>query len=179
MLVYVDDIVIVGSSQRAVAQLIHQLTSSFPIKDLGSLHYFLGIEVAHNSGGITLSQHKYATDLLHRAHMENCKPISTPMSVSNKLLQASGRALGENDIFKYRSMVGGLQYLTLTRPDISFAVNKVCQYLSKLIDVHWDAVKHILRYIKGTVNTGLSIRKSTSTLLSVFTDVDWAGCLDY
>ncbi|GJX93320.1 retrotransposon protein, putative, ty1-copia subclass [Tanacetum coccineum] len=77
MLVYVDDIVIVGSSQSVVDRLIHNLSSSFPIKDLGRLNYFLGIEVAHNSGGITLLQHKYASDLLHRVHMENCKSVST------------------------------------------------------------------------------------------------------
>lgn len=75
-------------------------------------------------------------------------------------------------------MVGGLQYLTLTRPDISFAVNKVCQYLSKPTDVHWEAVKRILRYIKGTIAIGLQICRSSSTLLSVFTDADWAGCAD-
>ena len=75
-------------------------------------------------------------------------------------------------------MAEALQYLTLTRPDISFAVNKVCQYLSKPTDVHWEAVKRILRYIKGTIATGLQIHRSNSTLLSVFTDADWAGCAD-
>ena len=73
MLVYVDDIVITGSSQKVIDTLVRALSRSFPIKDLGRLHYFLGIEVVHNSGGITLMQHKYATDLLHRANMENCK----------------------------------------------------------------------------------------------------------
>ncbi|KAI3509338.1 hypothetical protein L1887_24546 [Cichorium endivia] len=179
MLVYVDDIIIVGSSQQAVDKLIHALSSSFPIKDLGRLNYFLGVEVVHNSGGITLMQHKYASDLLHRANMMNCKSVSTPMSVTDKLAQDLGTPLNDEDTFKYRSMVGGLQYLTLTRPDISFPVNKVCQYLSKPTNVHWEAVKRILRYVKGTLSTGLHFRKSNSTLLSVFTDADWAGCLDY
>ncbi|XP_020251846.1 uncharacterized protein LOC109829137 [Asparagus officinalis] len=178
MLVYVDDIVVAGSSQSAVDQLLRALSSSFPIKDLGQLHYFLGIEVVYNSGGITLMQHKYASDLLHRAHMENCKSVSTPMSVTDKLARDCGTVLDDDDAFKYRSMVGGLQYLTLTRPDISFAVNKVCQYLSKPTDVHWEAVKRILRYVKGTAATGLYLRRSNSTLLSVFTDADWAGCMD-
>lgn len=146
---------------------------------MADLIIFLGIEVSHNSGGITLLQHKYGSDLLHRVHMENCKSVSTPMSVTDKLARDYGKVLSGDDAFKYRSMVGGLQYLTLTRPDISFTVNKVCQYLSKPTDVHWEAVKRILRYIKGTVNTRLHIRKSNSTLLSVFTDADWAGCLDY
>ena len=93
MLVYVDDIVIVGSSQKVVDQLIHRLFVSFPIKDLGRLKYFLGIKVAHNSGGITLLQHKYASGLLHHVHIENCKSISTPMSFSNKLARDYGKII--------------------------------------------------------------------------------------
>jgi histone deacetylase 1/2 len=71
-------------------------------------------------------------------------------------------------------VVGGLQYLTHTRPDISLVVNKVCQFLSQPTDVHWEAVKRILRYIKGTLHTGLQIRKSPSTGITIFTDADWA-----
>ncbi|XP_071678159.1 uncharacterized mitochondrial protein AtMg00810-like [Lolium perenne] len=151
---------------------------SFPIKDLGRLGYFLGIEATYNSGGMILSQHKYALDLLHRSHMENCNSISTPMSAIDKLAADIGTPLSDTDAFSYRSMVGGLQYLTLTRPDLSFAVNKVCQYLSKPTDIHWEAVKRILRYVRGTVTRGLLIRRSSSTVLSVFTDADWAGCAD-
>lgn len=111
--------------------------------------------------------------------MENYKSVSTPMSVTDKLAKDCGKVLSDDDAFKYRSMVGGLQYLTLTQSDILFAVNKVCQYLSKPTDVYLEAVKRILRYIKGTINIGLDIRKSNSTVLSVFTNADWVGCLDY
>jgi histone deacetylase 1/2 len=100
------------------------------------------------------------------------------MAVQEKLSANQGDVLGPDDTFAYRSAVGGLQYLTLTRPDISFAVNKVCQYLSKPTTVHWEAVKRILRYVKGTVSTGLRIQKNSSTLLSVFTGADWAGSAD-
>jgi histone deacetylase 1/2 len=178
VLVYVDDIIIAGSSSSVVDALLRQLSAAFPLKDLGRLNYFLGIEVTHNSGGIVLSQHKYAIDLLQRGLMENCKSVSTPMSITDKLGRDSGTPLSSEDAFKYRSMVGGLQYLTLTRPDISYSVNKVCQFLSAPTDVHWEEVKRILRYIKGTVSTGLKIRRSSSSLLSVFTDADWAGCTD-
>ncbi|GJV76185.1 putative ribonuclease H-like domain-containing protein, partial [Tanacetum coccineum] len=140
ILLYVDDIVNVGSSQTAVDRLIHALSSSFPIKDLRRLNYFLGIEVLHNSGGITLVQQKYASDLLRHTNMENCKGVSTPMLVTDKLARDSGKPLNEEDTFKYRSMVGGLQYLSLTRPDISFPINKVYQYLSKPTNVHWEAI---------------------------------------
>jgi hypothetical protein len=78
----------------------------------------------------------------------------------------------------YRSTVGALQYLTLTRPNLSFVVNKVCQFLFKPTDAHWEAVKRILRFVKGTATMGLLLKKSSSTLLSIFTDVDWAGCVD-
>nr|XP_040249224.1 uncharacterized mitochondrial protein AtMg00810-like [Aegilops tauschii subsp. strangulata] len=178
MLVYVDDIVIAGSSPRAVDGLVHALAASFPIKDLGPLEYFLGLEASYNSGGMTLTQRKFALDLLHHVSMENCKPTSTPLSTSEQLARVSGRPLSIDDSFRYRSVVGGLQYLTLTRPDISFAVNKVCQFLSQPTDAHWEAVKRILRYVKGTLHTGLKFRKAVSTSISIFTDADWAGCPD-
>ncbi|CAM8910558.1 unnamed protein product [Rhodiola kirilowii] len=178
MLVYVDDIVIAGSHYAAFDQLVKSLSETFPIKDFGKLNFFLGLEAAYNSGGLTLTQHKYALDLLHRSSMENCKPTSTPLSATEKLSKDSGSPLTGDDVLKYRSMVGGLQYLTLTRPDISFAVNKVCQYLSNPTDVHWEAVKRILRYVKGNIDTGLNFRQSSRTRLSIFTDADWAGCTD-
>jgi histone deacetylase 1/2 len=178
MLVYVDDIVIAGSTPEVVDRLVRSLSDSFPIKDLGKLDYFLGLEASYNSGGMTITQRKYALDLLHRVNMENCNSTTTPLPTSERLSSATGTLLGADDSFRYRSVVGGLQYLTLTRPDISFAVNKVCQFLSQPTDVHWEAVKRILRYVKGTLNTGLSFRKSSSTGISIFTDADWAGCVD-
>ena len=80
MLVYVDDIVIAGSSPADVDRLVHVLAQAFPIKDLGRLDYFLGIQAFSTSAGLRLTQHKYALDLLHRAHMEDCRPVPTPMS---------------------------------------------------------------------------------------------------
>jgi hypothetical protein len=178
MLVYVDYIVIAGSTSVVVDRLVQSLSESFPIKDMGKLDYFLGLEAAYTSGGMTLTQRKYALDLLHRVNMENCNPTSTPLSATEQLARDTGTLLSADDSFRYRSVVGGLQYLTLTRPDISFAVNKVCQFLSQPTDVHWEAVKRILRYIKGTLETGLQIRKSPSMGISIFTDADWAGCVD-
>jgi histone deacetylase 1/2 len=177
-LVYVDDIVIAGSTSAVVDRLVQSLSESFPIKDMGKLDYFLGLEATYTSGGMTLIQRKYALDLFHRVNMENCNPTSTPLSATEPLARDTGTLLGADDSFRYRSVVGGLQYLTLTRPDISFAVNKVCQFLSQPTDVHWESVKRILRYIKGTLQTGLHIRKSPSTGISIFTDADWAGCVD-
>jgi histone deacetylase 1/2 len=110
--------------------------------------------------------------------MSDCKPVATPMSTSEKLSVYEGDLLGPNDATHYRSIVGALQYLTLTRPDISFSVNKVCQFLHAPTTVHWATVKRILRYIKHTTKLGLKIGKTTSLLVSGFSDADWAGSLD-
>jgi hypothetical protein len=110
--------------------------------------------------------------------MSDCKPANTPMSTSEKLSVHEGGLLGPSDATQYRSMVGALQYLTLTRPDISFAVNKVCQYLHAPTTIHWSAVKRILQYIKHTMKLGLKIGKMSSLLVSGFSDADWAGCID-
>jgi hypothetical protein len=110
--------------------------------------------------------------------MVHCKPAVTPLSTSEKLSAQQGQSLSTEDAIKYRSIVGALQYLTLTWPDIAFAVNKACQYLHSLTSSHWTAVKRILRYLKHTMGIGLHIRKSLSTHVSAFSDADWAGCSD-
>jgi histone deacetylase 1/2 len=178
VLVYVDDIIVASSSQVATDALLRNLQSDFALKDLGDLHYFLGIEVKRLEDGLLLSQWRYASEILTKAGMKNCKSIDTPLSTSEKLSIGSGNKLGAEDSSRYRSMVGALQYLTLTRPDLSFAVNKVCQFLHAPTTVHWTAVKRILRYVRGTCDTGLKIRRSKSMLVSAFSDADWAGCID-
>jgi histone deacetylase 1/2 len=125
-----------------------------------------------------MSQQKYASDILMRAGMFNCKPVDTPMATFDKLSLTDGDPLGAEDSTKYRSMVGALQYLTLTRPDICFAINKVCQFLHAPTTVHWSSVKRILRYLQGTLTIGLHIRRSPSMMVSAFSDADWAGCVD-
>jgi histone deacetylase 1/2 len=178
MLVYVDDIIVASSSQDAVNALLRDLEKEFAIKDLGDLHYFLGIQVQRKKGELLLSQERYASDILKRVNMQLCKPVKTPLSTSEKLSVTSGTQLGVDDSTRYRSIVGALQYLTLTRPDLSFAVNKVCQFLHSPTTVHWEAVKRILRYVQGSVGLGIKIRKSDSMLVSAFSDADWAGCPD-
>jgi histone deacetylase 1/2 len=178
VLVYMDDIIVASSSQEAVEALLADLQQAFALKDLGELHYFLGIEVKRGKDGLLMSQERYARDVLHRSSMDKCKSMSTPMSNTEKLSIHSGIKLGPEDSTKYRSVVGALQYLTLTRPDISFAVNKVCQVLHAPTTTHWSAVKRILRYISGTVKLGLKICKSRSMMVSAFSDADWAGCVD-
>jgi histone deacetylase 1/2 len=178
VLVYVDDIIVASSTPSATSALLSDLNKEFALKDLGDLHYFLGIEVNKVSDGLILTQEKYASDVLKRVGMSDCKPVTTPMSTSEKLSVHEGDLLGPNDATQYRSIVGALQYLTLTRPDISFSVNKVCQFLHAPTTIHWAAVKRILRYIKHTTKLGLKIGKTTSLLVSGFSDADWAGSFD-
>jgi histone deacetylase 1/2 len=100
------------------------------------------------------------------------------MTVVDKLSAHEGTILSADAATRYRSVVGGLQYLTLTRPDLSFAVNKVCQFLHAPRDPHWTAVKRILRFVKLTISHGLTLRRTPDTLLSAFSDADWVGNVD-
>jgi hypothetical protein len=127
VLMYVDDIIVNISSIDVVDALIRD-HKDFSLKDLGSLRYFLGIEVTRSKSSLLLTQARYAADVLKRAHMSNCKSVSSPLTPFDKLMINDGVALGPRDPTEYRSIVGGLQYLTLTRSDLSYSVNKVCQF---------------------------------------------------
>jgi histone deacetylase 1/2 len=177
VLIYVDDIIVASSSSEG-ACLLKALKSDFALKDLGDLHYFLGIEVTKLRDDILLSQTKYSNDILRRTCMMNCKLANTPMTTTEKLSSYEGTPLSIKDSTKFRSIVGALQYLTLTRPDIAFAVNKACQFLHKPTSIHWTTVKRILRYVKHIISLGLKITRSRSNLVSGFSDADWAGCVD-
>ncbi|WVZ94141.1 hypothetical protein U9M48_040073 [Paspalum notatum var. saurae] len=173
--VYVDDIILVSSSNQAVSALLHDLRTDFALKDFGQLR----IEVSQCAdGSLFSSQSKYAHEVLDQAGLQNCKPMPIPLAISEKLSAKDGEFLDDAAATRYRNLVGGLQYLTLTRPDLSFAVNKVYQYLHQTTSMHYSAMKMILRYVSGTVGFGLKILKSSSNLVSAFSDVDWAGCCD-
>ncbi|MCH80541.1 retrovirus-related Pol polyprotein from transposon TNT 1-94, partial [Trifolium medium] len=175
LLVYVDDIIITGSSNGLIQQLIHKLNSEFSLKDLGKLDYFLGIEVHHDkSGSLLLSQTKYIRDLLTKANMENANGMASPMASSIKLSKFGSNHVSDPTFF--RSIVGGLHYATITRPEISYSVNKVCQFLSFPLEEHWKAVKRIRRYLKGTIHHGLLIKPAPTgapMALVGFCDADW------
>jgi hypothetical protein len=178
VLIYVDDIIVSSSSSVVVDWLLDQLQSDFALKDLGSLNYFWGIEFTKHSEGLVLTQDRYTDDIMRHVGMTNCKPMCTPLVVVEKLSARDGDPLSPDDATAYRSVVGALQYLTLTWPDISFSVNKVCQFLHAPTSVHWSVVKQIFRYLHGTRGLGVLFHKSSSLLLSVFSDVDWAGNFD-
>ena len=140
--------------------------------------FFLGLEVSRSSAGLTLTQKKYSLDLLRRAGMLKCKHVNTPMSATDRLSALDGDSLSSDDATEYRSLVGGLQYLTITRPDISYAVNRVCQFLHAPRTSHWSAVKRILRYVSLTASYGLLLQSTPAYELSAFSDAHWAGSPD-
>lgn len=123
LLVYADDILITGNSPSLIAQLTADLNAQFALKVLGSLHYFLGIEAYHDNSGLYLSQSKYITDLLAKTHVLDAKLWSTLAAHGLTLSKAEGEPLKDSSV--YRNTIGALQYLTITRPDISYIVRKL------------------------------------------------------
>nr|XP_020196891.1 uncharacterized mitochondrial protein AtMg00810-like [Aegilops tauschii subsp. strangulata] len=176
LLLYVDDIILTASSPTLLQQITARLGTEFALKDLGALHYFLGIEVVRRATGFFLHQQKYAYELLERAGMLNCKPASTPVDTKAKVSAVEGSPASDAPF--YRSIVGALQYLTLTRPDIQYAGQQVCLHMHAPRDTHWALVKRILRYIRGTTAMGLTLTASPDTSLVAYSDADWAGCPD-
>ncbi|CAH9131347.1 unnamed protein product [Cuscuta epithymum] len=176
LLLYVDDIVLTASSPTLLRTLISQLGAEFSIKDLGHLTFFLGIAVTRRPGCLTLSQQKYATEIIHRAGMASCKPSCTPVDTSSKLSSDDGPPVTDPTL--YRSLAGALQYLTFTRPDISYAVQQVCLHMHDPRVPHFDALKRILRYVKGTLDYALHLRPTTTADLVAYSDADWGGCPD-
>ena len=176
LLVYVDDILVTGTSTILVQGVIDTLARRFSIKDIGNLSYFLGIEAIRTADGMHLMQQKYVTDFLTKTNMLHSKPVSTPMASSPKLTLRSGSPL--SDPRKYRQIVGGLQYLSLTRPENSCAVNKLSQFMHQPSTDHWLAVQRLLRYLSGTLCHGIYLRKQTQSPLHGFSDADWTGDSD-
>ncbi|XP_019168356.1 PREDICTED: uncharacterized protein LOC109164057 [Ipomoea nil] len=114
------------------------------------------------------------TELLRRAGMESCKQLSTPMSLVTSITATESPVL--DDPMPYRRLVGSLMYLLITRPDLSFVVKRLCQFIHKPTKDHWAALKRVLRYIHGTQNLGLRLTTTSSPVVHVFSDFDWAGC---
>ncbi|KAJ0844195.1 putative RNA-directed DNA polymerase [Helianthus annuus] len=175
-LVYVDDIVLTGNHNSFLQHIIRALSDKFSIKDLGMLHHFLGIEVISTKDGLFLSQHAHVQNLLTKFKMDGAKPVATPLSSTDSLSLFDGSAT--IDPTPYRQLVGSLQYLGFTRPDVSYAVNKLSQYMHAPTQLHWQALKRVLRYLKGTIHHGLFLNRGSKIELTAFTDSDWGGIAD-
>ncbi|CAL1357650.1 unnamed protein product [Linum trigynum] len=176
LLLYVDDMIITGSDVEGISHLKEGLQKAYKIKDLGDLSYFLGLEVSRTKEGILLSQRKYIVDLLSEHNMEDCKPVNTPMEYNLRLSRESGEKVRDGP--QYRSIVGSLIYLSATRPDISYAVQLVSQFMGDPRAGHLAAVYRILRYLQGTKEVGIYFPSTGSTTLRAYSDSDYAGCVD-
>jgi len=144
LLLYVDDILPIGSHSSLLTSVIDALTQEFYMKDLGPLTYFLGLQVSSSSSGLFVSQTNYIKELLDRVDLQNLKPCATPCLPYHHLLKDDGKPYSHPQ--QYRSIVGALQYLTFTRPDIAFSVNQACQFMHNPIEYYVVAVKRILRF---------------------------------
>ena len=171
LLLYVDDIVLTSNTPAYHDHLITQLSIVFDLKDLGSLHYFLGLQVTRDSSSLYLNQAKYANDLLKKHNLLDSKPAKSPSCPNTRLSQHEGDPL--LDPHGYRSLVGALHYLTFTRPDISFSVHQVCQYMSAPTTIHLAAAKRILRYLRGPLHHAIAFTPGPLQL-SAYTNADWA-----
>jgi hypothetical protein len=174
--VYVDNLVITGNNSIFVASIIKQLGDMFSLKDMGSLHFFLGIEVIPTQTGLFLSQHKYVRELLAKTSMSGAKDVSTPLSTTQSLQLIDVTATVDSS--EFCRILGSLQYLSLIRPDISFAVNKLSQFMHKPTSNHWTATKRLLRYLKQTIFHGIQITNTGPPVLKTYSDADWAGNID-
>ena len=170
--VYVDDIVLAGSSEEKIQEIKAALSRKFDIKDVGKLHYFLGMTIVQKENEIWIGQPQ---NLLEKYGMQNCKSVNTPVDANSKLEMATSNDPCI-DQQQYQSVIGSLMYLSVsTRPDISFAVGNLARQSSHPTSTHWKALKRVLRYLKGTVNYGIKYTKSDQKECMGYSDADWAG----
>lgn len=153
LLIYVDDILFTGSSPRLLNRFVHQLHHKFVIRDLGDVHCFLGIQISGNPNGFHFSLSTYVANLLKWLSLQHLKPAPTLMTNESTSSSSSQTALVDPSL--YRSTIGSLHYLLLTRPDITFAIDNLSQHCQTPIVAHWQALKLILRYLQGTPTLGL------------------------
>ncbi|XP_043705335.1 uncharacterized mitochondrial protein AtMg00810-like [Telopea speciosissima] len=175
LIVYVDDIVIIGDDSEGFKSLKSHLQQRFQTTDLGKLNYFLGVEVAQSRKGISLSHWKYTLDLLTEIGMLGCRPLDNLMDPNVKLVAEEADVLDDPE--KYSRLVGKLNYLTFTRPDIAFPISVVSQFLSSPRTPHWDVVIRILRYLKKAPRCGLVYASHEHGRVEGFLDENWAGLL--
>ena len=153
LIVYANDIILTGNDLLEMNRLKQSFSSEFEIKNLGSLRYFLGMEVTWSKKGIVVSQRKYVLDLLKETGISGCRPVDIPIDPNQKL--GDNKESNLVDTSRYQRLVGKLIYLPHTRPDIAFAVTMVSQFMYSPNEKHLEAVYRILRYLKSTPSKGL------------------------
>ncbi|XP_031252306.1 uncharacterized protein LOC116110236 [Pistacia vera] len=163
---HVDDLLVTGTDSTRLLDFKKELYKEFEMTDLGEMSFFLGMEVWQSSNGIFISQEKYANELLKKFAMENCKPVNTPLMQNLKLCKNDGDA--KVDETKYRSIVGCLVYLTATRPDIMYAPSLLSRFINEPSELHLQAAKRVLRYIRGCPELGIWFKEAEN-----FSAISW------
>ncbi|GJQ99559.1 retrovirus-related pol polyprotein from transposon TNT 1-94 [Tanacetum coccineum] len=174
--IYVDDIIFASTDHNACNIFSKEMSSKFQMSMMGQMTFFLGLQISQSPGGIFINQAKYALETLKKYGMDLTDPVDTPMVDRLKLDED---LLGiPVDQTRFRGMVGSLMYLTASRPDLVFAVCMCARYQAKPTKKHLEAIKHIFRYLKGTINMGLWYSKENAMSLTAYADADHAGCQD-
>ena len=164
--------IITGDDISGIQEPKDFLSQNFKMKDLGHLSYFLGLEITSFDDGFYLTQAKYTSDLLSQAGLTDQKIVDTPIELNACLTPSSGELLSDPTL--YRQLVGSLVYLTVTRPNISYAVHQVSQFMSAPRSTHYVAILHILRYLKGTLFHGLHFFAQSPLILRAYSNANWA-----
>ncbi|KAG8479260.1 hypothetical protein CXB51_029862 [Gossypium anomalum] len=178
ILVYVDDLLITGNDMDMINDLKGVLNQNFKMKDLGDLRYFLGIEILRSQEGILLNQLKYAQDLIKDTGLSKAKVALTPLEQNQKLTttqQHQDDKLLEDKVV-YQRLIGRLIYLTHTRPDITFAVTHLSQFMQSPKQSHMEAALRVVRYIKKEPGLGIFLKAFNKHQLVAYCDSDWASC---
>ncbi|XP_071716751.1 uncharacterized mitochondrial protein AtMg00810-like [Rutidosis leptorrhynchoides] len=170
---YPNHVSLLQKSLYGLKQVISSLHKEFLMTDLGPLNYFLGIHVTRTTSGMSLSQWKYAIEIIERAGMTTCHPCRTPVESGAK---RTSHGPPVQDLTLYRSLAGALQFLTITRPDISYSVQQICLNMHDPREQHMHTLRRVIRYIQGTTDLGLQLYSSSTSTLVAYSDADCAGC---
>ena len=175
--VYVDDIVLAARTDKVLQQVKSDLATKFDIKDIGKLHYFLGMSIIQDDDckSVWIGQPGYTEKILTKYNMQNCNPVSTPAEpgTKQKLASETDECVDKQ---MYQSAIGSLMYLSVgTRPDITYIVSNLARFSSKPTTDHWNAVKRVMRYLRGTTKLGIHYSSECSNKLIGYSDADWGG----
>ncbi|XP_058185851.1 uncharacterized protein LOC131303080 [Rhododendron vialii] len=173
---YVDDLLFTGDNEEMILDFKKQMMQCYEMSDMGLLHHFLGIEIYQIEEGVFISQKQYAKNILKKFGMNGCKPVATPLIVNEKLMKEDGEK--KVDATLYRHLVGKLLYLTVTRPNIMYAVSLLSRFMNNPSQNHLGAAKRVLRYIRGKTSYEIKYCREADVKLFGFCDSDWGGCID-
>ncbi|KAA3481349.1 Retrovirus-related Pol polyprotein from transposon TNT 1-94 [Gossypium australe] len=171
---YVDDLLVIGNRLELIDKFKEEMKGVFEMTDLGEMTFFLGMQVRQKQNEIFVCQQKYAKEVLNKFNMEACKSTATPMDQKEKISKENGVEKVDDKL--YRSLIVCLMYLIATRPDIMYVVSLLSRYMNCASEIHFQAAKRILKYVKGTVDYGMKSSQVEDFNLHGYSDSDWVEC---